>query len=369
MRSSSSITAIIAACILTATTTIAQTNSTSSKRGIAYIAGYGADYALLLSTKSPMNWYYTWLPTTAPSDEWVGNQSSTIEFVPTLKSIANITTNLTALANLPASSTHLFTFNEPDGTIDTGGSDMSPVEAAQAYIQYVVPLRSRYKISHPVTTGSPRGFKWLNDFVAACWAIDATNGCPTDFVVVHWYGDFAGMAAWIGQIADWYKTGTAKTSLNGDLKMWVTEIGLPQGSNGSNYAVMEQSLPYLDELSFIERYAWFGVFRPVNANVWTGDGLSLFRNDGGLSELGALYLGGEANGFAVGDKGQIPVVSSGNGSTNSTGNDTGNSTGDGSGNSTGSGSGNGGNGSAGIANPVMSILWACVVTTGFLYLI
>ena len=54
----------------------------------------------------------------------------------------------------------------------------------------------------------------------------------------------------------------------------------------------------------MERYAWFGAFRADDANEWTGDGVALFDGEGGLTELGALYLGGEGNGFVEGQKGE-----------------------------------------------------------------
>jgi hypothetical protein len=293
-----------------------------SKKGIAYIPyGYGDDYNLLLSSRSPLDWYYTWYPDPAPADTFYGNKSSSIEFVPTLKSLQNITDAV--LHSLPnvTTSKYLFTFNEPDGTVESGGSDLSPQDAARVYIDKIVPLRSRFQLSHPAVTGSERGMKWLKDFNAACWSIDPKNGCPLDFVVVHWYGDFLGMTSWIGQLASWYN-GTENVGLQGQLRMWVTEIGLPQGSNESNWAVLNQTMPYLDQLPYVERYAWFGIFRPSNANTWTGSGLSLFHNDGGLSDLGALYVDGQANGFTVGDKG-ISYATYNASIANTTGNATG----------------------------------------------
>jgi len=294
---------------LSATRTLAAT----SKRGIAYIPyGYSADYNLLLSNNSELSWYYTWYPTSAPTDGFYGTHADTIEFVPTLKSLHNLTEPV--LAGLPniTTSRYLFTFNEPDGEVDTGGTAISPANAARAYIDSIVPFRTsgRFQLSHPAVTGSERGFQWLRDFRNACFAIDAKNGCPADFVVVHWYGDFQGMADWMGRLAAWY----AGNTTDGDVgyrgggvgrpvRLWVTEMGLPQGNNETQLAVMAQTLPYLDGLEYVERYAWFGIFRPDNANAWTGSGLSLFRNDGGLSDLGALYLGGNSSGFTAGAKG------------------------------------------------------------------
>ncbi|CAJ2508997.1 Uu.00g140230.m01.CDS01 [Anthostomella pinea] len=303
-----------------ATTAIAQTDS-SSKRGMSYISdNHNADYDILLSCKSPIDWYYTWSPSPAPSDIFSDGAESSMEFVPALPGIDNLDNDIQALNNLPDSSKHLFTFNEPDGTTSSGGSSISPGDAAKAYIEQVVPLRHRFQISHPAVTGSPRGLEWLSNFNSSCWDIDEKNGCPTDFVTAHWYGNFAGLASWIGQLEGWYNQ--SASGLNGDLKIWLNEFGLVQADEDATFAMMNQTLPYLDSLGYVEKYASFGVFREDEANDWTGAGLSLFQNDGGLTELGAYYLGGESNGFEAGNKGQ----SSGSGA-NDNGNDGGDDTG------------------------------------------
>lgn len=342
--------------------TTAQSNVTS-KRGIAYIInGHSADYNLLLANNSPLDWYYTWTPRTAPAEIFWGDEEDSIEFVPTIHNNTKLDADLEALKDAPASSKYLFTFNEPDGTFETGGSDLSPQDAARDYIAKIVPLRDRFQISHPTTTGSSRGFQWLQDFNAACWAIDPKNGCPTDFVVVHWYGDFQGMASWIGQLAAWYNG--SNVGLQGELRMWVTELGVPGAPMDANYAVMSQTLPFLDSLEYVERYAWFGIFRPDGANNWTGPGLSLFENDGGLSTLGALYLGGETNGFTVGDKGKEYVAPNNTGSGNASGTGAVNNTS----NETGSGQGGSddksGNSAFTTTSAAASMLWICAITMG-----
>jgi hypothetical protein len=318
-----------AAVGLLAAGAIAQNNLTA-KRGMSYVGSadsHDADYNILLSSASPISWYFTWSPVPAPSYIFPDDAKSKIEFVPALPGIDNLDDNIEALRRVPDSSKHLFTFNEPDGTTSSGGSNISPEDAAKAYIEKVVPLRERFQISHPSVTGSSRGLDWLNDFNSSCWDIDSKNGCPADFVTAHWYGDFAGLASWLGQLSGWYNQ--SGSGIDGAVRIWVSELGLPQASQDMTFAMMNQSLPYLDELEYVEKYAWFGVFRPKEANEWTGDGVALFQNDGGLSELGAYYLGGEANGYMVGQQGQAS-----NGSGNNGGNDNnGDSGGDGNGDS------------------------------------
>jgi hypothetical protein len=283
---------------------LASTASTqhTSKRGLAYVGNaHQADNTLLTSTNSPLSWYYNWAPNPPPQVP-----SDNLEFVPLIHGVdgAESPDTASALNRLPSSSTHLLTFNEPDGTTDSGGSSISPEDAARAYIDHIVPLRDgerKWAISHPSTTGSPNGLDWLRRFNESCYEIDEENGCPTDFVAAHWYGAFDGLAAWLGTINEYYNTNTSRET---PLQIWVTEMALPQADADATVDMMNLTIPYLDQLDYVEKYSWFGAFRARDANEWTGDGVALFDDDGGLTEAGSVYMGGEANGFAVGKKGE-----------------------------------------------------------------
>ncbi|KAF2034043.1 hypothetical protein EK21DRAFT_97822 [Setomelanomma holmii] len=274
----------------------------SSKRGFAYIGDTHASDNRLLSSSSPLKWYYNWSP--YPNTALIPSDS--LEFIPMVHGIDSTQTPQTeqVIHNLPKSSTHLLSFNEPDGTTNSGGSSITPDDAAKAYLDYVVPYRNgsrggrNWKISHPSTTGSPNGLNWLRSFNTSCYKLDPKNGCPTDFVAAHWYGAFDGLASWLGTLDEFYNTNSSR---NNPVKIWVTEMGLPQQSASNTVGMMNQTLPYLDKLEYLERYAWFGAFRTDDANEWTGDGVALFDGDGGLTELGALYMG---NGYKKGQKGQ-----------------------------------------------------------------
>jgi hypothetical protein len=54
------------------------------------------------------------------------------------------------------------------------------------------------KAGAPAVTGSPGGFTWLSEFFAACTA--AGTNCTADFIPIHWYGDFVGLASHLGQV-------------------------------------------------------------------------------------------------------------------------------------------------------------------------
>lgn len=188
---------------------------------------------------------------------------------------------------------HVLTFNEPDGDTDSGGSDSSPRHSAQVYLETIAPLREdpyNFQVSVPATTGSPRGLEWLRDFNESCWDQNPDGGCQFDFVATHWYGDFAGLASWLGSVHDLYP----------DLPIWLTEFAIPALDADETQAFMNQSLPYLDDLEYLDRYSWFGTFRENRANEWTGDGVSMLNSDGELTSLGAEYMGGQEAGFEEG---------------------------------------------------------------------
>ncbi|RGP72428.1 hypothetical protein FSPOR_2639 [Fusarium sporotrichioides] len=265
----------------------------SSKRGLAFHGDdHESDNNLLTSNNSEIAWYYTW--SLWPSQQ-IGNS---LPFIPLIHGLDDASDSelQKRLNSLPDSSTHLLTFNEPDGETDTGGSAISPKDAAKAYMENIVPLRDakrEWSISHPSVTGSPRGLDWLHDFNESCYDID-DKGCPTDFIAVHWYGDAVGLDNWLNSLRDFYN----KTAP--DAPFWITEMALPQEDEEATFAMMNETLPNLDSRDDVEAYAWFGAFRTNDANEWTGKSVSLFDSDGGLTKLGAEYLGGEEKGFEEG---------------------------------------------------------------------
>lgn len=263
-----------------------------AKRGLAYVENtYDPDNRLLVSKNSTVTWYYNW--DTVPI-EIIPEQ---VVYLPLIHGLANASHPglRSQLNRLPPTSTHILTFNEPDGDKDSGGSDITPEEAARSYLQYIAPLRSgpgrTWNLSHPVVTGSVRGLNWLRSFNDSCFQLEPRSGCPADFVSLHWYGDLGGLASWIGQLHEFYGR---------RLKVWVTEMGIPSAPAEQNLRLMGESMPYLDGLEHVEGYAWFGAFRSHRANKWTGPGVSLFDEEGGLTDLGALYVGGKERGFARG---------------------------------------------------------------------
>lgn len=279
-----------------------QTTPLPSKRGLAYLGDtHASDNTLLLSPNSSLSWYYNWSPNPVST-------LSSLPFLPLLHGLDDVSSSTAdTLSTLPSTSTHLLAFNEPDGTTSSGGSAISPSDAAQAYIQYLVPLREQgWNISHPATTGSTSGLDWLQKFNASCWSIAPDTGCVADFVALHWYGDFAGLAGWLGTLREFYHTNASSGAVSDDIAYWITEMALPQGSEDETVAMLNQSMNYLDGLEYVAGYAWFGTDRKSSEwDGYTGGKVAVFNGDGKLTDVGALYLGGKEEGFKAGMSGGV----------------------------------------------------------------
>jgi len=173
------------------------------------------------------------------------------------------------------------TFNEPDGTTSTGGSDIDPAVAATAWIKQVEPLRELgVQLGAPAVTGAYSGFTWLSSFFAAC-AEQGTN-CTADFIPVHWYGDFEGLASHVGQIRAAYPNQT----------IWITEYALPNTDLSDTQSFFNQSAQYFDRVDYITHYSYFGSFRSSVSNV--GPNVAMLTGKGQLTDIGSWYLGGAA---------------------------------------------------------------------------
>ena len=263
----------------------AQDSDPGDKRGLSWIGTSHSDRdnRIFAADNSPITWYKTW-------GAWPIREAHGLEFVPMIHSLENLDDDIDTIKSGDAE--YVLTFNEPDGDTSGGGTDIDAEDAAKAW-EKILELRDvGKKISLPATTGSDGGWEWLNDFNESCWDLYEDTGCDFDFVAAHWYGAFEGLASWAGRLHAAYP--------NRDV--WVTEMALPQPADEEEVLqMMNSSLGFLDETDWIAKYAWFGAFRDEDANGWTGDVVSLFDDDGGLTELGSLYMGGDARGFKVGD--------------------------------------------------------------------
>ncbi|KAG4443965.1 hypothetical protein IFR05_000605 [Cadophora sp. M221] len=274
------------ALLLAAATAIsAQTTFTSSaKRGLVFVPPKASkdqhDNQIWVENGSDLTWYYNYQ--VQPSTAYLNRTQEEFEFVPMLWSTNNdFYSSVKALIDGGRNISHVLAYNEPDGESSTGGSNIDPTAAATNWISQVQPLRKLgVKLGAPAVTGSPRGFVWLEDFFNAC-ASQGTN-CTIDFIPIHWYGDFGGLASHMGQVNATYPNVT----------QWITEYALNDQPLEATQGFFNMSAEYFDRLDNVGRYSYFGSFRSDVSNV--GPNAAMLTQKGELTDIGSWYLGGAA---------------------------------------------------------------------------
>ncbi|KAL2358346.1 hypothetical protein BJ546DRAFT_834327, partial [Cryomyces antarcticus] len=209
----------------------------SGKRGLAYNDGSLTNY---FTGSSLVTWGYNWA--NAPS-----GLASSFEFVPLLWGTASgFTSGWSAAATSAISkgATHLMSFNEPDLSAQ---ANLSPEAAASAYKTYMMPFQGKAKLGAPAVTngGGAMGLTWMKNFMTAC------SGCQIDFVAIHWYDSATNIAYFKDHV-------TNATAMAGGKPVWITEFGA-SGTDAQVNTFLQTVLPWLDQQSSIERYAYFMV--------------------------------------------------------------------------------------------------------------
>jgi len=259
--------------------------TTSPKRGLVYVpnANYPQDNNIWDSPISDLTWYYNYGPEPSPNF----SNASNFQFVPMLFGAPNDTTDASFLTSVQsqisagANISYVLTFNEPDGTSATGGSDVPSELAAETWIREVEPLKSQgVKLGAPAVTGAQTGFTWLQQFFTAC-----AGNCSADFIPIHWYGDFGGLASHIGQVRAAYP----------NMSIWITEYADPGANLTDSQSFFNESSQYFDRIDYITHYSYFGSFRSSVSNV--GPDAAMLTQNGQLTDIGSWYLGGSATGF------------------------------------------------------------------------
>lgn len=121
------------------------------------------------------------------------------------------TTFLTSVKKLIARGVdirHVMTFNEPELSTEYGGSKVEPAVAAKVWVTNIVPLQALgVKVGLPACSGSMDAVPWLKEMLGNCSQLlstSKTQNCTYDFVPLHWYGSFDGLASHIGTYAAAY---------------------------------------------------------------------------------------------------------------------------------------------------------------------
>ncbi|KAJ7781766.1 glycosyl hydrolase catalytic core-domain-containing protein [Mycena maculata] len=216
-----------------------------------------------LPTPPVVSWVYNW--GLVPPDYLA---DSGIEFIPMQWGAADIETLAVTVKGLGA--TTLLAFNEPDAPVSQGQSNINATYAAQLWMQYIEPLSaSGVRLGAPAISSGATGMPWLTAFMAAC------SQCTIDFIPFHWYGDGT------GGFYDYLY------ALNGQFNktVWVTEFAETSDNDTVVLDFMNTTITALDGLDFVERYAWFGYFRPTD-----GSHYNLLDVNGDLNACGQVYV-------------------------------------------------------------------------------
>ncbi|KAJ4194781.1 hypothetical protein NW755_002198 [Fusarium falciforme] len=262
----------------------------NGKRGLVYTADRNdpEDDKIWVQNGSDITWYYNYAD--YPSPVYADIPQEQFEFVPMMWGVGSDSSDTSFLDSVQnriksgTNITHVLGFNEPDTTSDFGGSNLDPKTAAEAWVANFEPLgRMGIKLGLPACTGGWSSMPWLKQFLGNCTQIKNKAGikgnCTWDYLPVHWYSNFEGLASHIGErLAEWPNA-----------EIWVTEYAYAHQDPGPTDAFFRQTLKWFDESDFIGRYTYFGAFRSGISNV--GPNAALLTNDGGLTDIGAEYLG------------------------------------------------------------------------------
>jgi hypothetical protein len=183
----------------------------SSKRGLVFTPNTTTpdDNYVWRRGDSDLTWYYNYGQ--SPSSVLSNWSQSAFEFVPMLWGAPSDTSDTTFLTTVKGliqtqglNITHVLSFNEPDGSTTSGGSNVAPETAAKVWVSNFIPLQQLgVKVGLPACTGGTGGLPWLDQFLGNCSKLissgnNVTN-CTYDFVPLHWYGNFEGLASHIGE--------------------------------------------------------------------------------------------------------------------------------------------------------------------------
>lgn len=210
-----------------------QAPSVSLKRGLVYVpdSKYPQDDQIWDSPTSDLTWYYNYGHEPTPT-----YTNSKLQFVPQLWGLP-ATNNDTTFVNSIQSQvkagmniSSVLAFNEPDMQSNVGGSNIDPVTAAQIWMREIEPLsKLGIKLGSPACSSAPAGITWMQSFLQAC------NNCTVDFMAVHFYGDFQGLASHVGQYV-----GTFNRTV------WVTEYADAHASLSDAQTFYNESSGFMD---------------------------------------------------------------------------------------------------------------------------
>ncbi|MFE9603058.1 sigma-70 family RNA polymerase sigma factor [Streptomyces hokutonensis] len=217
--------------------------ASGAKKGVGVWTFGGVSQALAASGAS---WYYTW------STQHSGiTTPSSGSFVPMIWGAKSVTD--ASLAQARSYGPYLLGFNEPDMAQQ---SNMTVEQALQLWPKLMA--AGRILGSPAVAYGGDTAGGWLDRFMSGA----GTKGYRVDFITLHWYGgDFRTPQA-VRQLTSYLAAVYARYHK----PIWLTEYALIDFSQGTRFPSAQQQADFvtastkaLDGLSYVQRYAWFGL--------------------------------------------------------------------------------------------------------------
>lgn len=219
-----------------------------------------------------VSWYWNW------SASPTAGAGQSAEFAPMIWGPGAVTTE--NLNRAQQNGTVLLGFNEPDFASQ---SNMTVEQALELWPRLQA-TGLRLGSPAPAVGGAEPG-GWLDRFMSGA----AQRGYRVDFIALHWYGsDFS--AAAVGHLRGYLEAVWNRYHL----PIWLTEFALIRwGSSGAVYpsdaeqvAFINGATRMLEDLSFVERYAWFAL--PTSDGR---DGTGLYRDGSTPTAAGVAYRG------------------------------------------------------------------------------
>jgi len=237
------------------------------------------DDPIWVQNGSDLNWYYNY--GYQPTASYASYPQ--LQYVPMLWGDFNssFTQTVINMIETGVNVSYVMSFNEPDGTFQSGGSEVTPQRAAARWATDIAPLGAYgVELGAPAVAGNEGGFQWLQQFFTAC-----NGSCNASFISVHWYGNFQGLASKLGQTAATYP----------NMTIWVTEFADADDTLANSQSYAAQDFSYMDRLSNVIRYSYFGAFRSNVSNV--GPNATMLDQCGRLTEIGLTYLNVSGTGY------------------------------------------------------------------------
>lgn len=238
--------------------------------------GTGGSYPML-----DAGWYYSWSATQ--------NTRLNYEYVPMTWGAG--TTNPQGIKAIIDKDkvTHLLGFNESDNCNGESGQflNLCQPEVAVAYYERLMGSGLRLGTPAPRENGPTT---WLRQFAA----LAKERNVRFDFVAVHWYdwGSNPSSSPFADpqQVFNRFKAYLQQVYSEYKLPIWITEFNAnPNRDNSVQAAFLQLALPYLETLSYVERYAYF---QPNRANATTTANITSanYLDGSTLTNIGQLYL-------------------------------------------------------------------------------